>query len=305
MMVMNRPIDMALTMLAPIIWGSSYLVTTEWLPYGYPVTVAALRALPAGLLLLLIVRQLPVRGWWLRVFILGALNFTVFWSLLFVAAYRLPGGVAATVGAVQPLIIIFLAWLILQKTIKTMVVIAALLGILGVALLVLGPEAKLDIVGIVAAGGGALSMAAGTVLTKKWQPNVSLLTLTAWQLTAGGLLLSVLALFIEPPLPELDRYAILGLVWLGLVGAAFSYILWFRALQRLDVNFISMLGFLSPVSALLLGWIVLGQGLTALQFLGVLIVLASIVLVQYPGKFRLKRRFSKKQTGDTVVSPRS
>uniref|UniRef100_UPI0020C2E156 EamA family transporter n=1 Tax=Salmonella enterica TaxID=28901 RepID=UPI0020C2E156 len=83
--------------------------TTELLPQGYPLTVAMLRALPAGLLLLLIVRQLPRGIWWGRVFLLGALNFSVFWWLLFVAAYRLPGGVAATVGAIQPLIVILLA----------------------------------------------------------------------------------------------------------------------------------------------------------------------------------------------------
>ena len=57
-----------------------------------------LRALPAGLLLLLFVRQLPQGVWWPRVFLLGALNFSVFWAMLFVAAYRLPGGVAATLA---------------------------------------------------------------------------------------------------------------------------------------------------------------------------------------------------------------
>ena len=103
---MSRSSDLLLTALAPAIWGSTYVVTTLMLPADYPLTVAMLRALPAGILLLLAVRQLPQGVWWLRAFILGALNFSVFWALLFVAAYRLPGGVAATLGAVQPLSLI-------------------------------------------------------------------------------------------------------------------------------------------------------------------------------------------------------
>ena len=105
----SRNGDVLLTAIAPAIWGSTYLVTTGLLPQGYPLTVAMLRALPAGLILLLLVRRLPTGGWWWRSFVLGALNFSIFWALLFVSAYRLPGGVAATVGAIQPLIVLLLA----------------------------------------------------------------------------------------------------------------------------------------------------------------------------------------------------
>lgn len=106
---MNRYTTLLLTALAPIVWGSTYIVTTEMLPANVPMTLAALRALPAGILLLIIMRQLPQGIWWLRVIILGILNFSLFWWLLFISAYRLPGGVAATVGAVQPLIVLFLS----------------------------------------------------------------------------------------------------------------------------------------------------------------------------------------------------
>lgn len=93
---MSRTTDVLLTATAPAVWGSTYVVTTELLPAGYPLTVAMLRALPAGLLLLLLVRRLPQGVWWPRTFLLGSLNFSFFWAMLFVSAYRLPGGVAAT-----------------------------------------------------------------------------------------------------------------------------------------------------------------------------------------------------------------
>ncbi len=104
-----RTPDLLFTAIAPAIWGSTYIVTTQYLPNFSPMTVAMLRALPAGLLLVMIVRQIPTGIWWMRIFILGALNISLFWSLLFISVYRLPGGVAATVGAVQPLMVVFIS----------------------------------------------------------------------------------------------------------------------------------------------------------------------------------------------------
>lgn len=277
---MNRNLDLLLTAVAPAIWGSTYLVTTELLPAGYPLTVSMLRALPAGLLLLLFVRQLPHGIWWIRVLILGALNFSIFWWMLFISAYRLPGGVAATVGAIQPLVVLLFARLILGTRIRALSIAAAIAGIAGVALLVLTPKAALDDIGIVAGLAGAVSMAAGTVLSRLWQPPVSPLTFASWQLTAGGLLLVPAALWLEPPLPALSAANISGFLYLGLISAAFTYILWFRGLARLEPAVIAPLGLLSPVTAVILGWAIIGQSLTPAQLAGIIIVLGSVWLSQ-------------------------
>ncbi|MBL3610697.1 EamA family transporter [Rhodovulum sulfidophilum] len=272
---MPRPLDLLLTALAPTVWGSTYIVTTELLPEGYPITAAMLRALPAGLLLLLLVRSLPHGRWILRALVLGSLNFSLFWWLLFVSAYRLPGGVAATVGAVQPLIVLVLARQMMGQPITGNGLIASIVGVVGVGLLVLTPEATLDTMGIVAALGGATSMALGTVLTKAWQPPVSPLTFTAWQLTAGGLLLLPAAFLFEPPLPPLSASNVAGFVYLGLLGGAITYILWFRGIALLGPSAVSPLGRLSPVAAVLLGWVILNQTLSPLQIVGMVLALAS------------------------------
>lgn len=270
--------DLTLSALAPFIWGSTYIVTTELLPAGYPVTTAMLRALPAGLLLLLIVRQLPRGKWILRLVILGLLNFTLFWILLFVSAYRLPGGVAATIGAIQPLIIVFITVPLLKRRLKAHSVITALMGMAGVALLVLTPQAKLDLIGIAAGLLGACFMAFGTVLSRKWKPPVSNLTFTAWQLTAGGLMLVPIALIFEPSLPALSHANLIGFAYLCLIGAAFTYILWFRGIERLAPSIIASLGFLSPVAAVLLGWLILGQNLSSLQWCALALILFAVWL---------------------------
>jgi probable blue pigment (indigoidine) exporter len=277
---MARMSDLLITALAPLIWGSTYVVTTELLPSGYPITASALRALPAGLLLLLIVRHLPRGEWWWKSALLGAFNFTIFQTMLFVSAYRLPGGVAATVGAIQPLLVIVLARFFMGNPIRLLSIVGGLAGISGVALLVLTPHAKLDMIGIVAGLIGAVSMAFGTVLSRHWQPPVSPLTVTAWQLTAGGILLVPIALVFEPALPSLTLNNWLGFAWLGLVGGAFAYIVWFRGISRLESSAVSSLGFLSPLMAVILGWVLLDQQLSALQMAGMAVVLASVWVSQ-------------------------
>lgn len=275
---MSRTLDLALTASAPVIWGTTYLVTTNLLPDGYPLTAAVLRALPAGLVLMLMTRSLPPVRWLGRLLVLGGLNFSVFWAALFIAAYRLPGGVAATLGAVQPLIVLYLSSLLLGTSLTARNLTAALAGICGVALLVLGPEAQLDGLGVLAALTGAVAMAMGSVLTRRWQPPVSALTFTGWQLTAGGILLLPVALIVEPALPPLSLANVGGFVWLGLFGAAFTYFVWFRGIARLGPATITPLGFLSPLTAVLLGWVVLGQALSPLQILGAIIVTGCVAL---------------------------
>lgn len=277
---MQRFPDIALTALAPLIWGSTYIVTVTYLPGLDPLLVSFLRAMPAGLLLLVFTRQLPEGIWWPRIFLLGALNFSFFWWMLFTAAYRLPGGVAATVGAIQPLVVVFLARFFVGTPIKPVAIIAAVGGALGVGLLILKPSATLDATGIAAGLLGALSMAFGTVLTRRWQPPVPLLTFTAWQLTAGGILL-LPALFMNlPALGDLTAHNLIGIVYLSLIGAGLTYVVWFRGIARLNTNLVAQLGFLSPVTAVALGWLFKSETLSALQWLGIALIFGSIVVGQ-------------------------
>lgn len=283
-MTLMQTRDLILTALAPAIWGSSYIVTTNFLPGHSPFTVALLRALPAGLLLLLLVRQLPPMTWVPKLLVLGALNFSLFWTFLFLSAYRLPGGVAATLGAVQPLVVVFLSGLVLNAPIRLASILAAALSIAGVALLVLTPAAQLDTIGVLAGLGGALSMAAGVVLTRKWQPPVPPLTFTAWQLTAGGLLLIPLTLCTVPEIPRFTAENILGLAYMSLIGGALTYILWFRGLARIDPSAVSLLGVLSPLTAVILGWLFMQETLNHYQMIGAALALFSLWLGQQGAK---------------------
>lgn len=269
----------ATTTLAPMVWGTTYLVTTELLPPGHPLFAGLLRALPAGLVLLLVLRRLPRGVWWWRALVLGALNVGFFFPLLFVAAERLPGGVAATVGALQPLLVLALALPVLGERPTLARAAWALTGAAGVALVVLGPTARLDGLGLLAGVGGALSMAAGLVLTRRWgrPAGVSSPVLVSWLLTAGGLVLLPATFLVEGAPPAIDGAAASGYLWLGAVGGLAAYLLWFRGVGRLPVSSTALLGLLSPVVAALAGWLVLGEALRPVQLAGFALALTAIV----------------------------
>jgi probable blue pigment (indigoidine) exporter len=276
-----------LTALAPIVWGSVYLVTTEFLPPGRPLLAGALRALPVGLLIVAAYRRLPVGAWWWRAFVLGQLHIGVFFALLFFAAYRLPGGIAATIIAMQPLFVALLAWMLLSRKPSIVTIFAALSGIAGVALIVLDPRAALDGWGVAASLGAALCMAAGTVYARRWPSPVPLLLSTGWQLVAGGLLLVCLAWIVEGLPAGLSAANLGGFVYLGVVATGLAFWIWFHGIRAVGVS-VSFLVLLSPVTAILLGTLLAGEQLGTLQLVGIGIVFASVAAGQWESAVRAR-----------------
>ncbi|GHD99019.1 EamA family transporter [Streptomyces alanosinicus] len=267
---MKRSVSVPLTALAPVSWGTTYAVTTAFLPPDRPLFTALARALPAGLVLLALTRVRPRGGWWGKAAVLGALNIGAFFPLLFVSAYRLPGGMAAVVGSVQPLFVVGLSALLLGQRPAPRTLVTGAVAALGVSLVVLRGAGALDALGVLAAVAATASMAAGTVLTKRWgRPDgVGPLALTGWQLTAGGLLIAPVAFLAEGAPPALDGRALGGYAYLALANTAVAYCLWFRGIGRLTAPQVAFLGPLSPLTAAAVGWAALGQALAPVQVAG-------------------------------------
>ncbi|MBF4572827.1 EamA family transporter [Herbiconiux sp. VKM Ac-1786] len=295
---------MLLTAVAPIAWGSNYFVTRWFLPEDVPLWGAVLRALPAGLVLLAVMRERPRGDWWWKAAVLGVLNVGAFFVLIYAASQLLPTSTASTLMASSAGVLMLVAWPLLGERPRAAGLVGAVVGIGGVVLMLGGAAvgvsggAAATGVGSGAGGGagaggqlgfgvaaslGAMAMSSvGFVLTKKWGGGIRVLSLTSWQLVAGGLAVLPFALLLEGAPPRLDGPALAGFGYVSLVATALAFAAWFTGLRRLPAGSVGLIGLLNPVTGVLLGTLLAGEAFGPAQAVGTLLVLAGVLLGQRP-----------------------
>ncbi len=289
-----------LTAVAPSAWGTTYIVTEQFLPPDRPMFAALVRALPIGLALLAWRRQLPQGDWWWKAALLGLFNIGLFFPLIFVSAYYLPGGLAATVQALSPLAVMAIAWVLIKEQPGALRVVAALVGLTGVGLLVLQSPDGVTALGLAGAFGSVLISALGFVLVKRWPAPVDLLTLMSWQLVVGGLFLLPVAFLVEGAPPAIDGRAAFGYAWLAVVGTGLAYFCWFRGLTRMPAGGTALIGLVNPVVGTVLGVAFAAEAFGLAQALGMLLVLGGVLAGQ-PAVVALLRR--RARVTETSLEP--
>jgi probable blue pigment (indigoidine) exporter len=265
---------------APVLWGTTYYVTRHTLPADSPLWGGVLRALPAGLVLLALARQRPRGAWWWRSAVLGTLTTGAFFALVYVAAQRLPTSIASTVMAVGPVVMMLAGWLLLGQRPRLLAALGGALGVLGVAVMLLGggDGTAIDPWGVAASVAAMVLSSVGYVLATRWRDDVEVLPSTAWQLVAGALVLLPVAVAVEGAPPALDGTALLGFAYVSLVATAVAYVAWYAALRRLGPATVGLVGLLNPVTGVLLGTLVAAEPLTARQLAGIAVVLGAMAL---------------------------
>lgn len=241
-----------LTAVAPVAWGANYFVTREFLPPDRPLYGAALRALPAGLALLALRRRRPRGVWWWRSAVLGLLNVSVFFVLVYAASQLLPTSVASTVMAASPLAMMFIAWPLVSERPRGEHVSGAVIGLAGVCLMLLTGAGATSVPGILASAAAVLVSSFGHVLTKRWSGDATgadMLALTAWQLTAGGLFLLPVAAVVEGTPPALSTPVCVAFCYVSLVATALAFTAWFTGLRHLPAGTVGLIGLLNPSPA--------------------------------------------------------
>jgi probable blue pigment (indigoidine) exporter len=298
----KRWVWILVTAIAPIAWGSGYVVTRQLLPADAPLWGGVLRALPAGILVLLLARRLPRGSWWWRSLVLGTLNVGGFFVLVYVAGQRLPSSLAATLMSMSAACMLLFAWLLLHRRPRLAAVAGAAMGLVGVAIM-LGFDAEgADPWGVAASLGAMVASSIGFVLTTRWGADVPALPMTAWQLVGGSVVLLPVAVLVEGAPPALTPSSALGFAYLALVATAVAYVAWFAGLRRLSPGVVGVIGLLNPVTGVVLGVALAGEAFGMPQLTGVVLVLGGIVLGAAPPRRRASRAGDSQRTVGTVGS---
>lgn len=276
------------TATAPIAFGTTYFVTHQYLPSGYPLWGAAIRALPAGLLLLLVHRRLPTGSWWWRSLVLGSLNMGAFFALIYLAAQLLPTSIASTIMATSPVGLMLMAWVALSERPRAAHLAGAGIGVAGVCLMLLSGPVAVDFRGVLASVAAMTMSSLGYVLAKKWSAGIDVFSLTSWQLIAGGVLLVPAAVLVEGGPPPVDGRAVLAFGYVTVVATAVAFSAWFTGLRHLSAGTVGLIGLLNPVTGVLLGTAVAGERLGARQICGLVLVLIGVLLGQPAVQGRLR-----------------
>lgn len=126
-------------------------------------------------------------------------------------------GVAAMLMATSPAVILLLAWPLAKERPAALSLSGAVIGFAGVVLLLAGATGTLDLWGVAASLAAMLMSSVGFVLARRWNDGTPALSITAWQLTFGGLALVPVALLAEGAPPALDAAGLAGAAYLALV----------------------------------------------------------------------------------------
>jgi probable blue pigment (indigoidine) exporter len=213
---------------------------------------------------------------WKRLTVLSVFNFALFFPLLITAIYRLPGGVAASVGGLQPLLVAVVGWLIASITPRRLDLLIGTAAAIGVAMVVLRPGAAIDPIGVLAAVGANVSFSIGVVLTRQLRVSGDRITTTGIQLLLGSVVVAPLAIVIEGAAPSITAVNLAGVAYLSLFATGAAFVVWFTGIPRLPSQAPPVLGLAAPIVGAALGWILLDESLSGIQLSGFAITIGAI-----------------------------
>jgi len=274
-----------------IVWGSTYLairVTVRTIP---PLLSASIRFLIAGAVLYLLTfrrgdaagdRPRPVH--WRTAFIIGAAMLFGGNGLVSIAEQRVPSSLAALIIASVPLWMVLIRGLVLRERVRLLEVAGLVIGFGGIVLLA-DPfgEGGGDLVGIGTLLVAALCWAGGSLYARRAPLPARPLVGTAMEMLAGGAVLAVIGTAtgewrgFDPGAVSLESLLALGflIVFGSLVGFA-SYV-WL--LRVTSTSLVSTYAYVNPVVAVLLGWAILGEAVTARTLMAGAVIVAAVALI--------------------------
>lgn len=298
------PTEWVLLIALSILWGGSFFFVGVAVAELPPFTIVLLRVALAAIALHLALRALGVampwnRNAWLAFFGMGLLNNAIPFSLIVWGQTQIASGLASILNATTPLFTVLVAHVLTADERLTRARLAGvLLGIAGVVVMI-GPAAMADlgrdVLAQLAVLAAALSYACAGVFGRRFKRMaVAPLATAAGQVSASSLLILPLALMVDRPwtMPVPGVTALAAILGLALLSTALAYYLFFRILAAAGAVNLLLVTFLIPVSAILLGCLVLGEVLTLAQLAGMALIGAGLAAIDGRVPTALRARFA-------------
>nr|WP_205455507.1 DMT family transporter [Vibrio sp. LB10LO1] len=284
-------------MIPAFFWGTTYAVTQFTLPDWPPVLLGALRALPAGLLLLAIKPSLPKKQDWKILLVLGTINIALFFGLIFVMALTLPSAISGVGMISVPVFAMLFGWVVYKRQ------PSLIQGISGAALIALAwflfdpSSITLNPIGLIAMLSAIMCIVIGSSVTKSLGARMHWWTVLTWQLILGGIILSIAAAIFasfdpEPYVSALQNTSlgnVGGLLWVIVLNTALGYSMYVWLLQRMSVVDFTFGGIANPVAGIVSGLVLMGESFTPLQYSLMLGMILMSLVPQLVMSFKQKR----------------
>lgn len=274
-----------------LFWGSAFAVVEIGLRYSPPILFAGLRTVVGGIAMvaaaLLWGGSPNLRRDWPVFLLLALFNVVLFIALQTYAIVYLPSGSAAVLVYLQPILVGFLAWVILGEELTAAKLVGLLLGFSGIVAVssasLSGAVDALSPLGILLGATSALAWALGTVYFKKYEARVSTLWAVAVPFLVGGMALTALGLVVEPwEEVALTGVFVASLLYSSLIGISAAWVIWFALVRAGEASRVAAYIFAVPLTAVLMGALFLDEPLSYSLLVGAALVVCGIYLVNRP-----------------------
>lgn len=286
-----------------LIWSTTWIFIKIGLDDLPPIAFAYSRFILAIAILFVVIKiqKIPLpksSAEWKLIALTGVLQFSINYSMVFWSEQHITSGLAAVLQATITVFGLALAWMFLpDERITKQKIIAVTMGVIGVAIIFndqLRVESWFAFVGCVAIVVGAYAAAQASILVKAKASNIHPASLVFTQMICGLPAIVVYSLLREgnPLTFNWSLKAIACVLYLSVFGTVAAFWLYYWLLSRIESTKAMMISLITPLLAVVIGNVVLGETLPPLTFFGGLLIIASIGLIVF-------RRQKKMQTGST------
>ena len=306
------PLEWILLIFLSVLWGGSFFFSKVALSELQPFTVVLVRVGIAAIVLNFVViatgQRMPTSPKMWSVFVvMGLLNNLIPFSLIFWGQTQISSSLAAILNATTPVWTVLLAhFLTTDERLTPNRLGGVFIGLLGVAIMI-GLDALqglgINVLAQIAVVGAAISYAFAGIYGKRFKGTSPIVTATG-QITGATLVMIPIALFIDKPwLLPMPNSSILGALFgLSLLSTALAYILYFRLLSAVGATNLLLVTFLIPISAIILGQLILDEHLEIRQFVGMGLIGLSLMAIDGRILRAIRARFSSQQPTQPTIT---